>query len=386
MATVTGLTAARMLGIEAASIVDGHIDGAGHLILTTQGGTEIDAGSAIGEVPPQDVVKYLDPAEVNQATLPIDYPMGLSLLYLTATDAAAGGWTSFLTKWGTVRTIKPTSGDDIAQIWMHHADETAEPELWIRNGNWSGWGVWRRLATTVDTNALDARLDVLEVAGKTVTMLDENSKAEADAITTYPVGVSVMSVSTGSGWSINSGFGLIVTYYVNAGRNRQIFYSHNSPSAQWTRVSHTDFGGWSSWRRAAFFLDECDAWISYTPTWTAATTNPVYGNATVVARYKQIGKTVHFKITVTMGSTTTYGASAWRFGLPVAANALSDGTVFAAMGVQGASSANGIALYEHSNTAIVVLNDATDNFWTATNPHTWATGGIIRISGTYEAA
>lgn len=44
MASVTGLTAARMLAIEAASVVSGEVDEDGHLILTTHGGTEIDAG------------------------------------------------------------------------------------------------------------------------------------------------------------------------------------------------------------------------------------------------------------------------------------------------------------------------------------------------------
>lgn len=45
MATVTGLTAARMLAIEASSIVGGHIDVSNHLILENHGGGTIDAGS-----------------------------------------------------------------------------------------------------------------------------------------------------------------------------------------------------------------------------------------------------------------------------------------------------------------------------------------------------
>lgn len=48
MATITGLTADRMLEIEGQSIVDGTIDGAGHLILTKFDGTTIDAGPAVG--------------------------------------------------------------------------------------------------------------------------------------------------------------------------------------------------------------------------------------------------------------------------------------------------------------------------------------------------
>lgn len=53
MATITGLTAARMLEIEAESIVDGTVDGNGHLILTKHDGSTIDAGPVIGPTGPQ---------------------------------------------------------------------------------------------------------------------------------------------------------------------------------------------------------------------------------------------------------------------------------------------------------------------------------------------
>jgi len=52
VATVTGLTKARMLAIEAASIVGGVIDGAGHLILSRHDASTIDAGSVIGPTGP----------------------------------------------------------------------------------------------------------------------------------------------------------------------------------------------------------------------------------------------------------------------------------------------------------------------------------------------
>lgn len=51
MASVTGMTADAMEIIRDASIVDGNIDGSGHLILTTYGGTDIDAGYALVAVP-----------------------------------------------------------------------------------------------------------------------------------------------------------------------------------------------------------------------------------------------------------------------------------------------------------------------------------------------
>lgn len=52
MATVTGLTAARMLEIEDASVVAGVVNGSGHLILTTHGGDDIDAGYVLGDAVP----------------------------------------------------------------------------------------------------------------------------------------------------------------------------------------------------------------------------------------------------------------------------------------------------------------------------------------------
>jgi hypothetical protein len=373
-----------MLAIEAASIVDGAIDGSGHLILTTHGGTQIDAGNAIGTVPDQDIVKYLDPAEFVKATLPVEYPMGVSLLYLTSTDAAAGGWTEFLTKWGTIRTVKPDAGDDIAQIWMHHADETVEPELWIRNGNWSGWGAWRRLATTVDIDALDTRVDALEV-GTRVQDLGTNAKAEADADTTYPIGISMMNLGAGSGWSINSGFGMVVTHRYGANRVRQILYAQTLAQDMWHRTSHTDIPGWSSWKKGLFSHDSTDTWTTYTPSWTSATP-PAIGNGTRVGWYKQFGKTVHFKALFTFGTTTTYGTGAWVFGLPVAPHANMEGIPFSFLGVQGASRVVGLGSYQTADSGIVVYNSSGNTLWQSGSPVTWASTGTVRMSGTYEAA
>jgi len=55
MTTVTGLTAERMLEIEAASVVDGDVVG-GNLILTKHDGGQINAGSVVGPTGPQGPV------------------------------------------------------------------------------------------------------------------------------------------------------------------------------------------------------------------------------------------------------------------------------------------------------------------------------------------
>ena len=55
MATVTGLTAERMLAIEGASVVDGDVVG-NDLILTKHNGTQINAGDVRGPAGPQGAV------------------------------------------------------------------------------------------------------------------------------------------------------------------------------------------------------------------------------------------------------------------------------------------------------------------------------------------
>lgn len=49
---ITGYTATRMKAIEDNSIVDGDVNGSGHLILTKHNGATIDAGSVIGPTGP----------------------------------------------------------------------------------------------------------------------------------------------------------------------------------------------------------------------------------------------------------------------------------------------------------------------------------------------
>lgn len=60
------------------------------------------------------------------------------------------------------------------------------------------------------------------------------------------------------------------------------------------------------------------AWTSYTPTLTATTTNPTIGNSVWDAAYCKIGKTVHVRIKLTLGSTFAVGSGAYVFSLPIA--------------------------------------------------------------------
>jgi hypothetical protein len=138
------------------------------------------------------------------------------------------------------------------------------------------------------------------------------------------------------------------------------------------------------------------AWTAYTPTWTSNGTAPAIGNGTITAAYTQIGKTVHFRMDFTFGSTTTFGSgTAYRFSLPVAAKALSTNhginvggyfedagvTAYAPVGARMASgSTTNFELLHVSGTGggAGVISPST--------PFAWGNGDFIRIYGTYEAA
>lgn len=67
------------------------------------------------------------------------------------------------------------------------------------------------------------------------------------------------------------------------------------------------------------------AWLTYTPTFTASTTNPTVGNGSLTGRYIYLNKhTVQAIFKFVGGSTSTKGSGAYTFSLPITA-AASDG-------------------------------------------------------------
>ncbi len=116
------------------------------------------------------------------------------------------------------------------------------------------------------------------------------------------------------------------------------------------------------------------AWTAYTPTVTGWS----LGNGTVTGRFKQIGKIVHAFIQVTAGSTTTFGTLS--VSLPVAARATSHSG--------DTTMTDTSASAEYSAAALVNTVTTVRPFpaLTATSPFSWASGDVVNISITYEAA
>lgn len=122
------------------------------------------------------------------------------------------------------------------------------------------------------------------------------------------------------------------------------------------------------------------AWTAYTPAWTAATTNPTLGNGTITGNYWQVGKTIHGRIVLTIGSTTTLGSGAYSFGLPAAA--------LDANGIGASGWLNGpqkvIVGRGGSTTALTMYT--TDTSTAVGSATALASANRVQISFTYEAA
>jgi hypothetical protein len=132
------------------------------------------------------------------------------------------------------------------------------------------------------------------------------------------------------------------------------------------------------------------AWTSYTPTWTAATTNPVLGNGTLVGRGIKWGRTQIYHINLVMGSTTTYGTGAYSFDVPAtSANA----------GATLVGNAQLVAAARWAGQSLVTPNASTTTVFFSTNattttmtqmagnaPVTLAAANQLRVTGIYETA
>jgi hypothetical protein len=131
-------------------------------------------------------------------------------------------------------------------------------------------------------------------------------------------------------------------------------------------------------------------WQSFSPTWTGLTA----GNGTTVYKYIQIGKTVHFHIEFTLGTTSSVGATSTIVNLPVTAVTYPQ---FTAIGIVTLLTAAAGTIYWgkiawNTSTQIRFVTDTVSGTTlrgadvTSTNPFTFVTGSILIAHGSYEAA
>ena len=268
MATVTGLTAARMLEIEGATVVDGAFDSTGHLILERHDGTTFDAGVMSDATSAQKgIVEFATSAECTTGT---------------ATDLA-------VTPEGlkTVADTKQPIDNDLTAI---AAISPANDDFIQRKS-----GIW------VNRTAAQAAVDI----------------------------ATALQFMSG-------------------------------------------------------------AWTSYTPIWTAVTTNPSLGNGTLNGRYVRSGRTITGYVNLVAGSTTTYGSGDYAFSIPVAASASMLTSIGLAQFLGGSRWGGQTIIVANGTTMTVFLSaSATDPrlvAMTPSIPEAIGTGEQLRLEFCYEAA
>ncbi len=133
-------------------------------------------------------------------------------------------------------------------------------------------------------------------------------------------------------------------------------------------------------------------WVNYpagVAVWSAGVTAPTIGNGTITARYRQDGKRVNFRITITVGSLTTLGSGVYVFALPVATGDPANITYGSAMVFDSSAGVNlsRLARFPFLGTSTTVtLVDINGTRMSDVSAPVLAVGDIISITGTYEAA
>lgn len=136
-----------------------------------------------------------------------------------------------------------------------------------------------------------------------------------------------------------------------------------------------------------------DAWVSYTPTLTAATTNPT--NWTQDGQYQRVGKFIVCKFKLTAGGSMTAGSGTYYIALPTNAATGIDYTEMGNASVFDSSAAVvGKFPIQLDGTAAARCRIEYQATWPTgaitlvshNTPWTWASGDTIRGLIVYEAA
>lgn len=129
-------------------------------------------------------------------------------------------------------------------------------------------------------------------------------------------------------------------------------------------------------------------WADYTPTWASSGTQPVKGNGTLAARWAKVGKLVHVRLRLVIGTTTTLGTGDWTFSLPLASKTNADLETFGQCVTLDAGTA-----YKHDVVSVgsgasvmKMIGIASGGFYNNATPQAWTSTDFMNVSLTYEAA
>lgn len=134
-------------------------------------------------------------------------------------------------------------------------------------------------------------------------------------------------------------------------------------------------------------VDMQAAWTTFTSTWSGATTNPVLGNGSLDTAYMKIGKTVHLRLRLVFGSTTTAGSGLYGFTLPAAITPAYVQTLpgFASNSLGTLRYTLGAYLTAGSG-IFRIANSANSSGVASGSPLAWANGDQLVLGGTFECS
>jgi hypothetical protein len=408
------MTAAAMLAIRDGTIVDGHFDSAGHLILTKYDGTLIDGGAVLASTTGQsgivelatnaetqagtDATRAVTPAGlaslpgyrvqivsgIAESATPAAWPYATSLQSVSA----GSGWTPNAGA-GTIVTESIDSTRTV-QTFYENSGGTASTKAWVREYNSAvgggGWTAWAQMMLMVQLNPA--------------------SFTQATTRGNYPSGLSRLyyTTATSSAWDFAGLAGDVETYIEGTDFGRQTFTQHvggSSTPVRWFRTA-TAAGGWTAWQK---LINDPGVWVAWTPTWSSqGSVQPSIGNATLNCRYFKIGRKVDCIFEVTFGSTTNFGSSPttsdnWQFTLPVAAARTTDTLGFVELS-NNSNSLMSLArarLYSTTGFRLGITTGRVDGVIATTpngpsgdvdslSPWTWVTSSSLKGTFSYESA
>ena len=132
------------------------------------------------------------------------------------------------------------------------------------------------------------------------------------------------------------------------------------------------------------------AWTALTPSpaLTSSGTNPTMGNSTVVGATHQIGKTILWRLRITLGSTFAAGSGTYLVELPFSINGILSNEDPVGYGqVLAGGTRRAIQVYFYYGTTGFMVRTSSEANLTSSGPGVaWAAGQVISLTGVYQSA
>jgi hypothetical protein len=380
VATVTGFTAERMLEIENSTVVSGEIDVDGHLILLTRDGTPIDAGSALPALPTASttVSGIVELATVLEATTGTDTTRAVTPEGLAAAITAAAVPDASDTVKGKVELAtdaEAIAGTSTTLAVTPHGLAATVSAATAPDATTTLKGVVELATNGEVITGTDA---VRAVTPASLDLAITTGKIAANAVTTGKLATSAVTATELAS---------------NAVTTAKILDA-NVTNAKLADMTASTFKGRISSTGAPQDLSVSEVLTalgitpttSYTPAFTATTTNPTLGTTTRTGRYTIVGNLCIVQIEIVIGSGFSAGSGGYRFGLPAGITNVGGGAPGSAMIVDASPFTVWVGFCSVFSTEVEIyraIDTGTTTVPVGSGSISWAAGDLIRLTAIF---